>query len=313
MFGSFRFYFNSLLFILTSIFFFWNFSWAQQSNVKLKVVVTFSVLGDMVRQIGSDLVDVKVIVPENADPHIYQPTPKDALLIAQADLVIRNGLGFEGWIDRLIDNSGYKGPYIIAAKKVTPRTLTTTIGFGMKAASIPDPHAWHCVKNGILYVQEISAALKAVLPKNVETIDKNEKKYIKDLQELDKWIHQQYSSFDKANRIVITTHDAFWYYGNSYGIQFLSPVGISTNAEPAASAVAQLIRDIKEKNIRAVFIENLSGRKLIEDIAKETGISIGGVLYADSLSDPKDDKGLAKTYIDMIRHNTQTIANSMKR
>lgn len=279
-------------------------------STKLKIVASFSILGDMVRQVGGGLVDVQVIVPENADPHVYQPTPQDAKMIARADLVIRNGLGFEGWLDRLIDNSGYKGPNVIAAQKVTPRPLPQTGHTTSK--TIVDPHAWHCVQNAILYVDVITQALKVALPDHQLILDEHKRKYIDELKNLDSWIRAEYRKLPSERRYVITTHDAFWYYGDAYNVQFLSPIGISTDAEPTAAAVAQLIRDIREKQIRAIFIENLSSRKLIEEIAKEAKISIDGILYADSLSDSQASNLPAQTYVDLMRHNTLQIIKGLR-
>lgn len=273
---------------------------------KLKVVATFSILGDLVHQVGGDLIDVSFIVPESADPHVYQPTPKDAAKLAKADLVFINGLDFEGWFERLIANSGYAGKVIVAGKNVVPRILV-----GDKEGEVDDPHAWQCVKNAMLYVDVIAAALSEALPAAKDQLTKNQAAYLQKLDDLDSWVRQQYAKFPSAKRLVVTTHDAFWYYGESYDITFLSPVGVSTDAEPSASAVAGLIRKIREDDIRAVFIESLSSRKLIEEIAAEAGVKVDGVLYADSLSSPKDDPSPAQTYIDMIRHNTLEIVKGL--
>lgn len=284
------------------------FSFLQLGNCKtpsLKVVATFSILGDFIKNIGKDSVDIQIIVPENADPHIYQPTPRDVALIAKADLVFINGLDFEGWFQRLIENSGYKGKIIITGEKITPRILPGP------DTTVKDPHAWQCVKNALLYVEVISAALKTALPDQCDQLTNNTTTYTTKLKELDKWVRQQVNTIPQNKRIVITTHDAFWYYGNSYGINFLSPVGVSTDAEPSAAAIAKLIEEIRTKNIRAVFIENLSSRKLIDEIAKEATCNVDGVLYADSLSSPDDKNSPAKTYIDMIRHNTTEIIKGL--
>lgn len=281
---------------------------------KLQVVASFSILGDLVRQVGKDLVEVTIIVPENADPHVYQPNPRDARLLAKADLVFTNGLGFEGWLDRLIDNSGYKGSVVVAAKNVTARPLSLDVDEKSKKESAKDPHAWHSVQNALLYVDVIADALQNALPNQRAIIKENHDIYRKNLQILDKWIHQQYADIPASNRYVVTTHDAFWYYGEAYDVHFLAPVGISTDAEPAAAAVAHLIRVIRGKNIKAVFIENLANGKLIEEIAHEAKVSLGGVLYADSLSttsaNTKDAP--ASTYIDMVRHNTMEIVTALK-
>jgi zinc/manganese transport system substrate-binding protein len=294
-------------FILCFCLCFCGISHAQGSTPKLKVVATFSILGDLIRNVGGEAVDVKFIVPENADPHVYQPTPQDAALLAKADLVVVNGLDFEGWFERLISNSGYKGKIIIAGKKVSPRILV-----GSKGTAVDDPHAWHCVKNAMLYVEVIAEALIEAHPLFKDLILKNKIAYLKKLENLDSWVEEQYAPFPISKRLVVTTHDAFWYYGGAYKITFLSPVGISTDAEPSAAAVAHLIKEIKAKDIRAVFIESLSSRKLVEEIAAEAGANVDGTLYADSLSSPQASPSPAPTYIDMIRHNTLEIVKGLK-
>lgn len=266
---------------------------------KLKIVASFSILGDLTRQIGGEDVDVDIIVPENADPHIYEPKPLDVKKLSQADLVIVNGLGFEGWFNRLIINSGYKSEVIVAANTVIPRVLHMSQGI-----NATDPHAWHNVKNAILYVIEIKQALQKKLPEKKEEIEARAKTYINVLQELDHWVHSQFNNLDSHLRKVITTHDAFAYFGAEYDIEFLAPVGISTDAQPTAAKVAELITTIKAQNIKAIFIENLADGRLINEIAKEANVEVDGTLYADSLSNPSDLKSPAPTYVEMIRYNT---------
>lgn len=275
---------------------------AENKSPKLKVVASFSILGDFVRQIGGDDVEVEIIVPENADPHVYQSKPLDAKKLNQAELVIVNGLGFEGWLDRLITNSGYKGEVITASKTVKPR-----VGHNSQGSDVEDPHAWHNVKNSILYVTEIKQALQQKLPAQAATIEARANAYILRLQQLDQWVHGQFKEVDPKDRKVLTTHDAFAYFGLEYGLEFLSPVGISTDAEPSAAKVAELIKIIKSQNIKAIFIENFSFGKLVEQIAKEANAEVDGILYADSLSDPKEINAPAKTYIEMVQHNTIAI------
>ncbi|WP_010300019.1 metal ABC transporter solute-binding protein, Zn/Mn family [Candidatus Odyssella thessalonicensis] len=273
---------------------------------KLKVVATFSILGDLIRQVGGVDVEVNFIVPESADPHVYQPTPQDAAMLAKAELVFINGLDFEGWLERLIANSGYTGEVITASAKVKPRILVNS-----KGETVDDPHAWHCVKNAMLYVECIADALIAARPSLKDKILKNKETYLNELIKLEEWVQAQYQRFPAARRLVVTTHDAFWYYGDAYNITFLSPVGISTDAEPSAAAVANLIKDIRTKNIRAVFIESLSSRKLIVEIAAEAGVNVDGTLYADSLSASHQTASPAQSYVAMIRHNTQEIVKGL--
>lgn len=273
----------------------------------LKVVCTFSILSDFVKIIGTDAVTVETIVPINTDPHTYQPTPGNAKALADADLVFVNGLNFEGWIDRLIAASGYQGDIIIAAQDVSPRSAQDIREDSEKTPTI-DPHAWHNVQNAIAYIRVITNALITKQPQEREKIQARSQEFIHKLQDLEQWIIQQLNSISREKRIVVTTHDAFWYYGDAYGIQFLSPVGVSTDAQPSAASMASLIRQIQQQDIRAVFIENLSNSRLVNQISKETNVKIGGVLYADSLS---DEKGPAPTYIQMIRHNTSEIMNAL--
>ncbi|MBI1954626.1 MAG: zinc ABC transporter substrate-binding protein [Proteobacteria bacterium] len=273
----------------------------QSSSEPLKIVTSFSVLQDLVQQVCKHHCNVQTIVKNSQDPHTYQPTPQDAKLLQIADLIIINGLGFEGWIERLIQAASLQ-EMIVATKYVRPRIFD----FALNGTPIVDPHAWHDVQNAILYIQAITEALCQKAPHHKEFFKKNEKAIIEKLQLLDQWVKKQFETIPLSKRLVITTHDAFWYYGKAYGITFLSPVGISTEAQPSATHMAQLIEDIHKKNIRAIFIENLSNRKLVEQIAQEAGIPIDGVLFADSLSDKN-----ASTYIDMIRHNTQTIKKGL--
>lgn len=275
---------------------------AEDLSSKLKVVASFSILGDFIRQIGAEDVDVEIIVPENTDPHVYQSKPLDVKKLNQAELVIVNGLGFEGWLDRLITNSGYKGDIIIASKNVKARIIHNS-----QSGDVEDPHAWHNVKNSILYVIEIKQALQKKLPHKKAVIEARAKAYILRLQELDRWVHTLFKPLDPKHCKVLTTHDAFAYFGLEYGLEFLSPVGISTDAEPSAAKVAQLIKIIKDENIKAIFIENFSFGKLVEQIAKEANAVVEGILYADSLSDPTEINSPAKTYVDMIRYNTMAI------
>lgn len=274
---------------------------------KLKVTASFSIIGDFVTQIGGEDVDVDIIVPENSDPHIYQPTPKDVRKVTHADLVFINGFGFEGWFERLINNAGGKGKIVTVTTNIIPRTLMDA-----KGQSVYDPHTWHDVNNALVYVDNIEQAFIAVRPDLAAKFKHNADRYRQQLRELHAWIKKQLQDSSIPSHLVVTTHDAFWYYGQAYGVTFISPVGISTQAEPSAAVVAQMIKEIRAKNIRAIFVENLSNRKLIEQIAEETRTKVDGILYADSLSDPRLSDSPAKTYIEMMRYNTLEIVKGLK-
>lgn len=266
---------------------------------KLRIVVSFSILEDLIKVLtnGIQEVEIKTIVPRDADPHTYQPVPSDSIKTAKADLVFVNGLGFEEWIDKLIEGSGFEGKIITLSQKVECRK------------NLMDPHVWHDVQKYIRYVENALHALCERDPVNASKYKKNAKAYKVQLQKLDQWIQEIIQKIKIDKRIVITTHDAFWYFGDRYHVKFLSPVGISTDAEPSPRAVSKLIRQIKEKNIHAIFFENLTmHRKLLTQISNETGRSISCVLYADALS---NSDGPAATYIQMITHNVITIMNAL--
>ena len=265
----------------------------QKKNT-LKVVTSFTILRDFAEKItrGLNHIEIKSIVPPEADPHSYQPTPLDSKILFEANMIFINGLEFEKGIEKMIQSSGFKGNLYMATQNVKVRP------------DLVDPHTWHNVQNAILYVIELRDAFCTQDSKHKNTYQKNAAELIKTLEELDRWIKKELKPIPTQKRIVVTTHDAFWYFGKAYGIQFLSPVGISTEAEASAQNVAKLINFINEHNIKAVFVENLANPKLIEQIANETKRSLQGTLYADSLSDPN---GPAPDFVSMIKHNVQTI------
>jgi zinc/manganese transport system substrate-binding protein len=279
---------------------------------KVKAVSSFSILADLIRQIGGDRVDVTALAGPNADMHAFQPTPADAKAVAAADLVVINGLGFEGWADRLVKSSGYKKQPVIASKGIKSLAAEDDKhGHGGKghAQGRADPHAWQAVANVKTYVANIRDALIAVDAGGKADYESAAGDYLKKLDALEAEIKGAFADVPKTMRRVITSHDAFRYYGNAYGIAFLSPQGVTGNSEPTAKDVGALIRQIKREKVKAVFVENISSPRLIETIAKESGASMGGTLYSDALSDPS---GPAGTYIDMMRHNTRLFAESMK-
>jgi len=276
----------------------------------VKVVASFSILGDMVRQIGGDQVEVTTLVGPNGDAHVYQPTPSDAKAVAEADLIVVNGLGFEGWFDRLFKSAGGTARVAVASTGVTP--LLTDDDAEGEVQSTPvhshgaptDPHAWQSLANGRLYAGNIGEALAQVAPDRAGHFLAAAAAYSQRLGVLEAWVHRELGAIPKAERKIITSHDAFGYFGKSYGIKILAPVGISTEAEPTAQDVAALIRQMKAAKVRAVFIEAMTDSRLVQQISKDGGGTIGGTLYTDSLS-PAD--GPAPTYEAMFRHNVETL------
>ncbi len=267
----------------------------------VNVVATFSVLGDMASRVGGARVQVHTLVGHDADAHVYQPTPADAKTIAQAGLVVINGFGFEGWIARLIKSSGYRGQVLTASNGV--RTLARQHG-----ERDPDPHAWQDLANALRYADNIAQALSEVDPAGQADYRRNADKYKSEISALDAEIRQSFAALPAARRKVVTAHDAFAYFGRAYGIAFISPVGVNTDAEPSAADVGRIIEQIRRERIPAVFMESISDPRLLERIRQESGARIGGVLYSDSLSGPG---GPATSYLDMMRHNARTLAAAL--
>jgi zinc/manganese transport system substrate-binding protein len=282
-------------FLIACLFFLHTSLFAQE---KVSIVVSCSILADLVSQVCEGLdVHIQTLVPLDADPHVYEPKPGDLVLLNKAQVLILNGLGFEQNIEKVVKTSNFKGHMCYATKGITPRP------------DCQDPHAWHDVRHAIVYVENMTHTLKQALPHKAAVLEENAKRYIKQLNSLHEWILDQFSKIPSENRFVITTHDAFWYYGKAYGIQFLSPIGVSTEEQqPSAEKVRQLIHFIREKNIQVIFTENLSNSKQILQIAEETKIRADKTLYADSLSRKEE----ANSYIKMVRHNTARIVESLK-
>jgi zinc/manganese transport system substrate-binding protein len=269
---------------------------------EIKAVASFSILGDMVKRIGGDRVDVTTIVGPNADTHVYEPKPADAVAVSAAQVFFVNGLGFEGWMTRFVEATGYKGAVVVASDSVKTHTMDED------GETVTDPHAWQSLANGLLYVTNITKGLCAADTAGCTTYEANAKTYAAEISALDAEVKAKIAAVPEAKRKVITTHDAFGYFGEEYGVQFLAPEGISTDSEASAADVAKLISQIKADGVSALFIENMSDGRLIEQIANETGIVVGGELYADALSEP--DQG-APTYLDMFKHNIGLLIPAM--
>jgi zinc/manganese transport system substrate-binding protein len=273
---------------------------------KLKVLATFSILGDLAKNVGGERVEVSNLVGPNADAHVYNPSPADARKVADARVVVTNGLGFEGWITRLVRASGSKAPVVVASKGVKPRKTAGGHGHGHDHDS--DPHAWQSVANVKLYVANIRDALVAADPAGKPAYEANAAAYLGKLDALEREVRDTVAKIAADRRRIITTHDAFGYFAEAYGVQFIAPHGVSTDAQAAAKDVARIIGQIKRQKIPAVFLENVTDPRLIRQIADETGAKIGGTLYSDALT---DEKGPAPTYIDLIRHNIRTLSAAL--
>jgi zinc/manganese transport system substrate-binding protein len=265
---------------------------------RLNVVASFSILGDFVRNVGGDRISVTTLVGPNGDVHVYTPAPADAQKIADARLVIVNGLGLEGWLPRLVQSSGSKAVIVTATDSIAP----------LEIGAAADPHAWQSVVDAKIYVANIREALDAADPADAPGFRANAQNYLAKLDALDREVREAIAKIPPARRKVISTHGAFGYFAAAYGIEFVAPLGVSTESEASARDIAGIITQIRSAKIPAVFLENISDPRLIQQIAAETGVRIGGTLFSDSLS---DEKGDAPTYIDMVRHNIKALTSAL--
>lgn len=277
-----------------------------QSERPLRVVASFSILADIVREVGGDAVDVVALVGPDADAHVFQPSPADARHLARADLVVVNGLGFEGWIDRLVRASGYRGKVVTASQGVKLRK--DGHGHGGKPGHGSDPHAWQDLANAERYVANVRDALGGLRPASAGVFAQRTARYTEQIRALDREVRAQLAAVPRPKRRVITSHDAFGYFGAAYGVDFLSPQGVSTDGEASAADVAKLIDQIRRQDVRAVFVENITDPRLVERIAKEGGAVLGGRLYSDALSAPGTE---ADTYLKLFAHNAKALASGL--
>ena len=269
---------------------------------KMKVAASFSILGDMVKQVGDDRIDVVTFVGPNGDAHVYEPTPADAKALSESKILFINGLGLEGWMTRLENSSGFKGKVVTACTGVNPRKMVED------EKTITDPHAWQSLANGKIYAANIRDALIAADPAGKATYEANAKKFIDGMTAMEANVKAAVAKMPPERRKIITTHDAFGYFGSAYGMEFIAPEGVSTESEASAQDVAKIITQIKKEHIPAVFLENVTDSRLLDQIASETGAKIGGTLYSDALSAPD---GPAGNYLDMFRNNIDTLSTAL--
>jgi zinc/manganese transport system substrate-binding protein len=268
-----------------------------------RAVATFSILGDFAINVGGERVELATLVGPNGDVHVFAPTPGDVKTIAAADIVFVNGLGLEGWIDRLIVASATRAPVVVASRGITPRSGTRAQDRGAS-----DPHAWQSVANAKLYVGNIRDGLIAIDAAEKKIFEANANTYLAKLDALDGEIRAAIETIPSARRKVITAHSAFGYFGDAYGIEFIAPEGLSTEAEPSARDIAKLIEQIRRENVPALFLENVADSRLLQRIGAETGVKIGGRLFSDALSPPD---GPAASYIEMMRSNLRELTRAL--
>ncbi|OBQ58580.1 zinc ABC transporter substrate-binding protein AztC [Mesorhizobium erdmanii] len=280
----------------------------------LKVVASFTVIADFARNVGGARIDVTTIVGPDGDAHVYEPSPADAVAMAKADIVLVNGLHFEGFLQRLVDASATKASIVTLTKGVTPIDFKPEFADADAAEgtgggkTVTDPHAFQSIANAKIYVKNIAEAFCAADSEGCVSYQTNAAAYTKKLDALEGEVKAAIQSIPEAKRVVITSHDAFGYFEHEYGLTFLAPQGISTDSEPSAADVAKLVEQVKQDKAAAIFVENITNPRLIEQIASETGIKVGGTLYSDALSQPD---GPGSTYIDMMHNNIRQIKGAI--
>ncbi len=284
------------------------------AQAPIRVIASFSILGDMVAQVGGERVQLRTLAGPDADAHRFQPRPSDAEALRDAALVVRNGLGFDGWMDRMIRAANYRGRVVTTTEGITPRRMEAHAhGHSRSGAEggrrVADPHAWQDPRLGAAYARTVAAGLAAVDPAHAAAHQQAGAAYAARLEALDGWIREQLATVPEAKRVVVTSHDAFGYFGAAYGIRFHAPQGMSTEAEPSAQQVAALIRQIRAEVTTAVFLENMANPATLERLAREAGVRVRGRLYADALSGPE---GPAPSYEAMFRHNLSLLVPAMR-
>ncbi|MGE4438865.1 metal ABC transporter substrate-binding protein [Achromobacter sp.] len=304
---------------------------AAHAAEPLPVVASFSILGDIVREVGGNDIRLDTLVGPDGDAHEYEPTPGDAKKLAAAKVLFVNGLDFEAWLPRLVKASGFAGSTVIASKGVTPRKFAghgDGHGHGDKDHDHDhdhdhahgaegghhhhgdvDPHAWQNLANGVLYARNVADGLAAVDPAHADAYRKRADAYIARLQAADAAARKTFSAIAAERRKVVTSHDAFGYFGDAYGVEFISAMGISTAAEPSAGDVARIIEQVKRDKVPAVFVENITSPRLVQQIARETGAKVGGTLYSDALSKPGQP---GATYLEMFEWNVRQLAAALR-
>ncbi|WP_375628521.1 metal ABC transporter solute-binding protein, Zn/Mn family [Bartonella sp. TT67HLJMS] len=281
---------------------------SASANNKIKVVASFSILADLVKNVGDNHISMTTFVGPNANTHTYEPTPHDAQALRNAQIIFINGLHLEGFIDRLITASGTKALLVKVSANIPSLEMNNQEHNAHHHHSVIDPHAWQTIPNVKIYVKNIAAAFCKIDPQSCTSYKKNAETYIQKLKIAQDTLKTKIATIPKDKRIIITSHDAFGYFAKEYGFTILAPQSASTEAEATAADVAKLIKQIKANKAAALFVENISNPRLIKQIAKETGLKIGGTLYSDALS---NKNGPAATYLDMMEHNVNTIIDAI--
>jgi zinc/manganese transport system substrate-binding protein len=287
---------------------------AQSAAPPVKVVTSFSILGDLVREVGGSRVEIRNLVGPNGDAHVYRATPQDARFVKEANVVVTNGLGFDGFMPRLIRSSGTKARLVTASTGLVPldKPKSSDHGHGHDHGhdhGKHDPHAWQSIEAVKHYVGNIRDGLAAADPAHAETYRSGATRYLAELDRLKVEITTMLAAIPRDNRLAISNHDSFRYFSREFGIRIEGARGLSTEAEPSAKDIARIVRVARERKAKAVFLENIADPRIASQLAKETGARLGGILYSDALT---DEKGPAPTYLALMRHNAKVLVDALK-
>jgi zinc/manganese transport system substrate-binding protein len=275
----------------------------------MPVVASFSILADFVREVGGDRVRIDTLVGPDQDAHDFQPRPDDARRIAAARVVVLNGLGFEGWMARLLRAANFRGTQVVASQGIRTLRMDRRDSHGhAHAHDEVNPHVWQDPKRAQVMVRRIAAGLAAADPDGKAAYDANAARYAGEIEALHAWVEAQFADIPRERRRIVTSHDAFAYYGARYGVDFLAAQGVTTRGEPSAQHIARLVQQIRRERITGIFIEGTANPRILEQVAAESGARVGGTLYSDALSGPD---GPVPSYLAMIRHNTARIAEAI--
>jgi zinc/manganese transport system substrate-binding protein len=275
---------------------------------RLPVVASFSILGDMTARVGGERIALTTLVGPDGDAHVFQPGPGDARALANARVLVLNGLGFEGWISRLKDAAGFGGVEVVATSGIEPLPPSEHEEHGHEHGAV-DPHAWQDVGNAEIFVRNIANGLERADPDGAVIYRANAEAYLAELHALDEEIRSAMARVPEAQRVLVTSHDAFRYFAHAYGVTVLAPQGVSTESEASAADVARLIEQIRAERVQAVFVENISDPRLVDQIVRETGAHVGGTLHSDALSPPGTP---AASYLGMMRQNAAQITAALQ-
>lgn len=296
--------------LLGMLFLFSIFPFSAFAHNKIRVIASFSILADLIKNVAGNHISLTTFVGPNASTHIYEPTPRDAQALKNAHIIFINGLHLEGFIDRLIIASGTKARLVKVSANISPLENKNHEHNAQRHHyhGNLDPHAWQAISNVEIYVKNIATAFCEIDEKSCTSYSKNAESYIQKLKAMQEALKNKIATIPKDKRIIITSHDAFGYFAQEYDFTILAPQNASTEAEATAADVAKLIKQIKANKATALFVENISNPRLIKQISKETGLKIGGTLYSDALS---NENGPAATYLDMMEHNVKTIIEAI--